>query len=59
MNQLGSATPVTEQDVAKYSQIISGVIEAQEQELAPLVASNIDFLFAVDLASVSTLYRAK
>ena len=57
--QLGSATPVSEQDVAQYSQIISSVIDAQEQELVPLVASNIDFLFSVDLATVSTQYRAK
>jgi len=35
------------------------VIDAQEQELVPLVASNIDFLFSVDLATVSTQYRAK
>lgn len=60
MRRLGNTIPVTEDDVGRYSQIIAEVMGAEEEAgLAPLLASNIDFLFNRDLAAISTQYRAR
>mmetsp|Transcript_1346 Transcript_1346/g.3220 ORF Transcript_1346/g.3220 Transcript_1346/m.3220 type:complete len:397 (+) Transcript_1346:216-1406(+) len=59
MEAMGGKMPVTEDDLQSYSELLTSIMKAKEEEVPALLGSRVKFLLSADLSDLSSKFRAR